>query len=157
LDCPIDWNRPATLREQAGTFLDKYSLRATRFILDKLHEFARRERKKLLVVLFDPYRAMAEMKQSGTRYDQDIVDYLAREKTPCFDMNVVHLRDFKNYNLSYPDYMKQYFIGHYNPRGNHFFAYAIKDVVIEWLDPKPVTYQKLDPQTIDFKGYLKQP
>ena len=157
LDCPIDWNRPATLREQAGTLLDKYSLRATRFILDKLREFARRERKKLLVVLFDPYRAMAEMKQSGTRYDQEIVDYLAREKTPCFDMNVVHLRDFKNYNLSYPDYMKQYFIGHYNPHGNHFFAYAIKDVVIEWLDPKPITYQKLDPQTIDFKGYLKQP
>ena len=31
--------------------------------------------------------------------------------------------------------MKQYFIGHYNPRGNHFFAYAIKDIVIEWLDP----------------------
>ena len=53
--------------------------------------------------------------------------------------------------------MKQYFIGHYNPRGNHFFAYAIKDVVIEWLDPKPVTYQNVDPQTIDFKGYLKQP
>ena len=157
LDCPMDWNRPATLREQAGTLLDKYSLRATRFILDKLREFARRERKKLLVVLFDPYRAMAEMKQSGTRYDQEIVDYLAREKTPCFDMNVVHLRDFKNYNLSYPDYMKQYFIGHYNPRGNHFFAYAIKDVVVEWLDPKPITYQKLDPQTIDFKGYLKQP
>ncbi len=84
-------------------------------------------------------------------------DDLAKERMACFDLNLIQLRDFKNYKLSYEDYMKQYFIGHYNPRGNHFFAYAIKDVVVQWLDPKPITYQKLDPQTIDFKGYLKQP
>jgi hypothetical protein len=157
LNCTIDWNRPSTLREQAGKLLDKYSLGATRYILDKLRHFAEQKRKKLLVVLFDPYRAMAEIKQSGTRYDQEIVDYLAKEKMSCFDMNLVHLRDFKNYKLSYQDYMGQYFIGHYNPRGNHFFAYAIKNVVVPWLDPKPITYQQRDPQTIDFKGYLKQP
>ena len=45
-------------------------------------------------------------------------------------------------------------IGHYNPRGNHFFAYAIKDHVVQWLDPKPITYRKLDPASVDFKGYL---
>ena len=27
-------------------------------------------------------------------------------------------------------------IGHYSPQGNHFFAYSIKDKVVEWLDPK---------------------
>ena len=46
LDCPMDWNRPVTLREQAGTLLDRYSLRATQFILDKLREFAGRERQE---------------------------------------------------------------------------------------------------------------
>jgi hypothetical protein len=25
---------------------------------------------------------------------------------------------------------------------------------VEWLDPKPITYQKRDPQTVDFTGYL---
>ena len=30
----------------------------------------------------------------------------------------------------------------------------IKDKVVEWLDPKPVTCQNIDLQTIDFKGYL---
>ena len=45
-------------------------------------------------------------------------------------------------------------IGHYNPRGNHFFAYAIKDTVVSWLDPKPIAYQQRDPDTMDFKGYL---
>ena len=47
-----------------------------------------------------------------------------------------------------------FLIGHYSPRGNHFFAYAIKDHVVQWLDPKPITYQKLDPASVDFKGYL---
>ena len=116
-----------TCRAQAGELLDRYSLRATQFVLEKAREFARQNDKKLLVVLFDPYRAMAEMRQSGKRFDQPVVDYLIREKFEYFDMNEVQLRDFQKYKLPYEDYMKQYFIGHYNPRGNHFFAYAIKD------------------------------
>ena len=154
LDFSMDWGRESALPSQAGELLDLYSIRATRFVLEKAREFARQNRKKLLVVLFDPYRAMAEMRRSGTRYDQEIVDYLAREKFDYFDMNEVHLRDFKTFNLPYEDYLKQYFIGHYNPRGNHFFAYSIKDTVVQWLDPKPITYRKTDPQSIDFKGYL---
>jgi hypothetical protein len=37
-------------------------------------------------------------------------------------------------------YRRRYFIGHYSPSGNHLFAFAIKDTVVNWLDPKPVTY-----------------
>ena len=136
--------------------MDKYSLTATRYILDKLRSYAEREHKKLLIVLFDPYRVMSALRKNEPRYDQEIVDYLAKEKMTSFDMNIVQLRDFENYKLSYQDYVKQYFVGHYNPRGNHFFAYSIKDVVVPWLDPKPITYQKVDPKTIDFKNYLRQ-
>ena len=50
-------------------------------------------------------------------------------------MNLVHCEDFKSFNLSVGDYFKRYFIGHYSPAGNHFFAYAIKDKVVDWLDP----------------------
>jgi hypothetical protein len=106
------------------------------------------------VVLFDPYRAMAEMRQSGKRYDQEIVDYLVAEKVDFFDMNEVHLRDYQRYKGSLSEYMKQYFIGHYNPRGNHFFAFSIKDKIVRWLDPKPITYRQTDPNSIDFKEYL---
>lgn len=156
LDFPMDWSQETTLQAQAGGLLDRYSLRATRFILGKVCEFARQEHKKLMVVLFDPYRAMIEMRQNGPRYDQEIVDYLKNEKVNYFDMNEVQLADFQQSKLAYPDYMKQYFIGHYNPAGNHFFAYSIKDRMVEWLDPKPVTYRNADPQTIDFKGYLPE-
>jgi hypothetical protein len=154
LDYPMDWSLVTTLGQQAGELLDRYSLRATRYVLGRAREFALQNRKKLLVILFDPYRAMTEMNLQGTRYDQEIVDYLSKEKFVFFDMNEAQLRDFQMYLLPFEEYMKLYLIGHYNPRGNHFFAYSIKDKVVEWLDPKPVTYQKRDPQTIDFKDYL---
>jgi hypothetical protein len=153
LDFPFDWSRESTLQSQASALLDRYSLRASQFVLEKVREFARQNGKKLLIVLFDPSRVMAEIRRGGTRYDQDLVTYLAREKFNTFDMNEVQLRDFEKYKISYNDYLKQYFIGHYNPRGNHFFAYAIKDKVVEWLDPKPITYRKGDRQAIDFKDY----
>jgi hypothetical protein len=154
LDYHMDWNQDATIREQAGQLLDRYSLRATRYVLDKARTFAQNNHKRLLVILFDPYRAMAEMQRGAPRFDQEIVDYLKAEQFNYFDMNEVHLRDFRNYSLSYDNYMKQYFIGHYSPRGNHFFAYAIKDTVVNWLDPKPITYRNPDPQSVDFQGYL---
>lgn len=154
LEYKLDWNREADLPAQAGELLDRYSLRATQFVLEKAREFARQNGKKLLVVVFDPYRVLNELRQGGKRFDQPLVDYLIREKFECFDMNEVQLRDFQKCKLPYQDYMKQYFIGHYNPRGNHFFAYAIKDHVVQWLDPKPITYRKLDPASVDFKGYL---
>ena len=107
-----------------------------------------------MIVLFDPYRAMADLQKGGGRYDQEIVDYLQKEKFAYFDMNEVHLRDFKKYNLTFDEYMKEYFIVHYNPRGNHFFAYSIKDVVVKWLDPKPITYRGTGPGSDDFRSYI---
>jgi hypothetical protein len=106
LEFPIDWSRESELPRQARGLLDRYSLRATQYILEKSREFAKQNGKKLLVVLFDPYRAMAEMHRSGTRYDQPIVDFLILEKFNYFDMNEVHLRDFKKFNLPYEEYLK---------------------------------------------------
>jgi hypothetical protein len=69
-------------------------------------------------------------------------------------MNLVHLRDYQSFNLSIEDYLKRYFIGHYSPAGNHFFAYSIKDTIVKWLDPKPITYRDDGSRLIDFEGYL---
>jgi hypothetical protein len=154
LDYPMNWNDPASLRTQAGGLLDRYSLRATRLVLEKARRFADGTGKKLMVVLFDPYRALEQMRQGQKRYDQEVVDYLAAEGFNVFDMNEVHLRDFRRSQLPYSDYLKQFFIGHYNPRGNHFFAYSIKSKVVDWLDPKPITYRGSTADSVDFRGYL---
>ena len=34
------------------------------------------------------------------------------------------------------------------------FAYSIKDTAVQWLEPKPITYQQREPDTVNFKGYL---
>ena len=155
LDFPIDWSQEATLRSQAAQLLDRYSLRSTRFVLEKVRKFTRQNGKRLLVVLFDPGRVLPQLVQGRPRYDQEIVDFLRENGFTYFDMNVVHVEDFKCFRLTYEQYRRRYFIGHYNPSGNHFFAYSIKNKVVEWLEPKPITYQKLDPQSVDFRGYLQ--
>lgn len=151
----LDWHDDARLQVQAGELLDRYSLRATRHVLEKARAFAREHEKKLLVILFDPYRAMVEMHRGVPRFDQEIVEYLKRERFDHFDMNEVHLRDFQAYNLTFDDYLKRFLVGHYTPRGNHFFAYAVKDTVVAWLEPKPCPYRVTDPDSIDFGGYLQ--
>jgi hypothetical protein len=143
------------MQSQTGALLDRYSLRGTRYILERVKAFTTQNSKKLMVILFDPYRAMVELRDHGKRYDQETVDYLKQEGFNYFDMNLVQLADFKNFNLSWNDYMKRYFIGHYNPAGNHFFAFSIMDKIVQWLDPKPIPYQQLDQQSLSFKGYLK--
>ena len=151
----MDWSRPSELKRQAKELLDLYSLAATRFTLAKARDFARQNRKKLLVVLFDPRGAMEQLRNHQPRYDQPIVDYLKNEKIEYFDMNEVQLQDFARYRISFDEYRKLYFIGHYNPRGNHFFAYSIKDKIVSWLDPKPVPYRNRDEESVDFREYLR--
>jgi hypothetical protein len=71
-------------------------------------------------------------------------------------MNEVHREDYQKFNIPLDEYMERYFIGHYKPAGNHFFAYSIKDTIVNWLDPKPITYQPDDSKQIGFKGYLTE-
>lgn len=154
LKVDIDLNDTSKLQQSVSKLLDKYSLEATKYILMKAKDFTDKNNKKLMIVLFDPYRVLKGMIKGLPRFDQEIVDFLKENKFNFFDMNIVHVNDFKKYNLSFDEYWKIYFIGHYNPIGNHFFAYSIKDQIVEWLDPKPIGYRNKQDRMIDFKGYL---
>jgi hypothetical protein len=144
---------PRTVIDQ---LLNRYAFAATKVILAKAKEFADRNDKKLLVVLFDPSRVMKPLVEGKPRYDQTIVDFLREREFRFFDMNVVHVEDYKQFKIPFDQYTKRYFIGHYSPAGNHFFAYAIRSTVIEWLDPKPITYQNQEDRWITFDGYLQK-
>ena len=133
--------------------LSKYGYAATKYILKKARDFAAASGKKLLVVLNDP-RELGRMIEKGTRADQEIVDFLREEDFFYFDMNLAHIEDFKMFKISFSDYLKRYFIPHYNPTGNHFFAFSIKDTIVHWLDPKPLTYQDSKEAMVNFSGYL---
>ena len=59
------------------------------------------------------------------------------------------MADHATSRLAVADYVRRFYIkatgtavfGHYNPVGNHWFAYAIKDELVDWLDPKPPAYR----------------
>jgi hypothetical protein len=176
LEFPFDWTldaRSATVpsryaeygvpamtptQVQAAELLNRYSQRATIFILEKLEAFAKADGKVLLIVL-NGSADINEMKQHGTREDQELVDYLLKVKIPFVDMNAIKLRDFQKSTKSAADFMAPYLVngvGHFNPTGNHFIAYAIKDKLVEILDPKAVPYQQPAERQINFQGYLRR-
>ena len=132
-----------------------YAFTGTRYILEQATSFAREQGRNLMVALLCP-RVTRQFIQTNERYDQPIPDFLEERGMRYFDMSQVHAKDFKCFNLSLDDYLNRYFIGHYNPAGNHFFAYSIKDSVVDWLDPKPITYRDDERQQIDFRGYLPE-
>lgn len=155
LKCPVSFESN-TLRSSVARLLDEYSFEATKYILEKAKEFVRNNDKKLMVIIFDPYRVTKSLLQEKNRYDQEIVDFLNVNNFNYIDMNLVHLKDFSNFRLDINSYFQIYFIGHYNPAGNHFFAYSIKDRIVEWLNPKPITYQEPGRRITEFKGYLQE-
>ena len=155
LRCQLDFD-DKNLRSSIATLLDKYSFEATKYILNKADEFVSENNKELMVIIFDPYRVTRQLLQGANRYDQEIVNFLNENDINYIDMNLVHIEDFKSFNLSINDYFKRYFIGHYSPVGNHFFAYSIKDRIVEWLDPKPITYEDRARRMIEFKEYLQE-
>ncbi len=142
------------IRSQVDAIRQEYAFSATRHIIEQTMAFAKAQGKNVLFVLFCP-TALRQLITTGQRYDQDIVDYLEQKGIRYFDMNQIHVEDFKQFNLSLDEYLKRYFIGHYSPSGNHFFAFSIKNVIVDWLNPKPITYRGDAAARIDFKeGYL---
>lgn len=141
------------LRASALRLRNAYGFAATQYILDQSAAFCKEHGKQLLIILLCPLVTM-ELLRGQPRYDQPIVNFLEARRYKYFDMNLVHLRDFASFNLSVDDYIKRYFIGHYSPAGNHFFAYALKDTLVQWLAPKPLTYRDDGTRPFDFKGYL---
>jgi hypothetical protein len=127
LNCQVDLTEKSKLKEAVSELLDRYSFAATKYTLEKARLFAEENSKKLMIVLLDPGRVVRPLITSGTgtRYDQEIVDFLQQNNFNYFDMNLVHAEDYRSFNLSPDQYFQRYFIGHYNPAGNHFFAFAI--------------------------------
>jgi hypothetical protein len=130
-----------------------YGFAASHYIVSQARSFLQQHDKELLICLLCPTATDAALR-GQPRYDQAFADHLAADGFRVFDMNEVHRRDYEAFKLSVDDYRKRYWIGHYSPAGNHFFAYSLKDAVVDWLDPKPVTYEGPEMAVADFDGYL---
>lgn len=136
-----DIKNPEDCRRMASDLIQECAFRATRYTLDEARDFAKQRNKKFMVLLSYGRGAAMKACRQEPRLDQPIVDYLKMKDILYVDTLEKHVEDYQNFRLSPDEYSRRYYIGHYNPRGNHFFAFAIKDAVVEWLNPKPPAYE----------------
>ena len=114
---------------------------STQQIIEKLETWARENNRKVLYILSYPAQFIARSVKEGQRKDRPFVDWMQQKGLPVVDLLQAHLDEFSQYKGELTEYLKQYFVGHYNPKGNFFTAFAIKNRVLELLDPKPLPYR----------------
>ena len=154
LEVSID--NPEELRQTAQMLYTRAALFATMRIVEKIAQFVSAQEKQLLFVLSYGQRNAAQVLKTGVRFDQELLDFLEDKKLPYVDLMEAHQADFAQFNLSVDKYIGRYWISHYNPRGNFFQAFAIKDKLVELLDPKPSSYSTDRSSYIEMKPRRSQ-
>lgn len=152
---------PETRPEAAKALFDRYGWRATKEIIDRTHALTSAAGKQLMVFFSHTRHAVREACRLGSRrhpdyfdwHPEDVRDHVRALGIPLVDILPHHLADFAASRLTPEEYEARYFIGHYNPRGNQFFAYAVKDALVEWIEPRPFAYRGQD-RVIRFEHYL---
>ena len=117
------------------------ALFATRQVIGWAEEFARENDKELMIILSFSKGRMAAGLRGEARFDQNLLDWLKDKSYPVIDMRDLFAANYKKYREDVDTYLNRYYIGHHNPAGNFFTAWAIKDAVIEWLEPAPLPYR----------------
>jgi hypothetical protein len=129
-----------TMSNVVSTYHRECALFSTEKIIGKIEQFATENNKKILYVLSYPAGYIAKAHEENYRWDQSIIDYIRSRNLPLVDLGQAHFDEFKQFSINLEDYLKKYFIGHYNPLGNMFCAQAIQAKLAEMMDPKPVPY-----------------
>jgi hypothetical protein len=136
-----DLRNPDDCKRIAAELLQECAFRATMYSVDKAREFTKHHNKKLLILLSYGQNEVMGACNNEPRFDQPIIDYLTKNGIPYVDTLQKHAEDYQSFRISPEDYAKRYYIGHYRAQGNHFFAFAIKDAVVAWLDPNPPAFE----------------
>jgi len=125
-----------------------YGIKSTEYLVDKMQNWAKANNRKLMILLSYDVPAVMEYIEKGTRFDQAFVDFLDDRKYPYIDFLPKTKAEYKNFNLNVEQYLERFYIeragaqvfGHYNPYGNFWFAHAMRDELVQWLNPKPPAY-----------------
>lgn len=141
---PVDIKSRKQLVQIADKVFMKAALYATTRIIELAEEFASANDRKILWVLSYSHPRVIERLKKGSRFDQSVVDFLDRKGLPYVDALEAHASDYAMFSITPEEYCKRYYIGHYGPAGNFFQAFAIKDKLVEMMDPKPISYLESD-------------
>ena len=116
------------------------ALFATRYVIEKASSFCEETGKRLMVLLSFSRRSVHQALANEPLFDQSFLDWLSASDYEWFDLRDSFREDYARHNVSIDDYLDPLYIGHHTPRGNFFFAWALKDKLVEWLEPKPLPY-----------------
>ncbi len=117
------------------------ALFASRNIVTWAQKFAAENGKKLMIMLSFGSGNVAKHLAGEPRFDQSFADWLKGQSVPVIDMLDYFVADYKKYKVDVDEYLAPLYNGHHTPRGNFFTAWVLKDRMVEWLDPKPLTYR----------------
>lgn len=158
----LDFTSSDRVRASVSQLHAQYAVRVGVKIVQKLQKYLDSRRKKLFVLLSHPAGSVWHHCTGKTKDNPGFVDWHPREfceflsqaGIPYVNSVDKHMVEFQQFRTDAKAYVDRYYIGHYNPRGNHFFAYAIKDELLTWLDPQPPAYRNGAQSPLDFDGYL---
>ncbi len=142
LNVKADLSSPQAAAATAHAVHLQYGLRATTLIVEQVQAFARGKNKKLMILLSYGAGEVMQACEGQSRPDQILIDFLNEKQILFADSLTKHVQDFKAFKLTPRQYADLYYIGHYKPQGYHFFAFAIKDALVDWLEPRPITYRE---------------
>ena len=137
-----DPNDPGQCRQMADALYRACGFLVTIYTIEQAMQFRIKQKKEAdgdaELQRAWPWRAPARRHFVLTRSSWH---FLAQTNLPYFDSLQKHIEEFRSFQITPEEYVKRYYIGHYSPLGNRFFAYAAKDSIVEWLDPKPPAYR----------------
>ena len=141
LDVPCDFSSSEATAATGRAVLWACALKASMAVVDKARAFANEQGKELMILLSYGSEHVEAACAGKERFDRAFVDYLDAGRFRYVDSLAAHERDFHMFDCTPRLYVRRYYAGHYNPMGNLFFAFAIKDALLEWLDPAPPAYR----------------
>lgn len=144
----VDLRDPQKRAAEAHRLHQAYGLKSTRYILDKLQVWAREEDRKLLILLSYDVPAVMDFLEKGERFDRELIEYLGNKGFTYVDILEKAAEEYRGFNLPVEKFLERFYIerqgaqvfGHYNPYGDFWFAFAIREELVDWLDPKPPAY-----------------
>ncbi len=116
------------------------ALFATRNVVTWAEEFAKDASKKLMIMLSFGRGNVEEYLSGKPRFDQSFVEWLKDKRYPVIDIREAFAEDYQKYKVDVDQYLKPFYNGHHTPKGNFFTAWAIKNKIVQWLNPKPKPY-----------------
>ena len=140
LDVHVDFSSADATAAAGKELLTTCSLRSSMYVAERARDFCQANGKKLMIHLSYDDVTVQRACRGEARFDRMLVDYLNENGFLFVDALRKHAEDFEQFKCTPEQYTRRYYIGHYKPAGNHFYAFAVKDAIAEWLDPKPPAY-----------------